>query len=177
MQALHKWTGLRLELAEYVRDHNILEDKFRFLGIYEWKNVYDRMLEHFVDEQYARECGPHWANINGGFQKNIDIIYWFQMGDAPYRSYEWIEKLPEIVLCEKVYLLLEESRQQPKYWIAECSPDIVHLIINDTYGVEDYYITDRKFNWLITENHHDVVKFLGRGLNPETIEELVKLPN
>ena len=41
MQLFHDRKGLRLELAEYVRDNNISEDEFRFLGIYEWQDVYD----------------------------------------------------------------------------------------------------------------------------------------
>lgn len=57
MQALHKWNGLRLEIAEYCRDNQISKEDFRFLGIYEWENVYDKVLEHFVDEQYVRKTG------------------------------------------------------------------------------------------------------------------------
>ena len=171
MQLFHGWKGLQLELAEYMRDNKISEEKFRFLGIYEWQNVYDKVLEHFVDDQDAGKYGLHWSNINGGFQKNIDKIYCFQMGIEPNCSYEWIEKLPEIVTCGKVYLFLEDALL-PKYWVAECSPAVVHLVINDTYGVEDYYITDKKFNWLITENHHDIIAFLGKGLDLETIKRI-----
>lgn len=168
MQELHKWKGLRLEIAEYCRDNQILKEDFRFLGIYEWQNVYDKVLEHFVDEQYARKTGLYWANINGGFRQDIHRIYGFQEGVGNNLSYEWIEKLPEIVKCEKVYLLLEEDSQ--KYWIAECNPAVVCLIINEALGYIDYYITDKKFNWLITENHHDFVQFLGEGLDVNIIE-------
>lgn len=171
MQALHKWDGLRLEIAEYCRDNQISEEDFRFLGIYEWQNVYDKVLEHFVDEQYARKNGLYWANINGGFRQDIPGIYCFREGVDNNLSYEWIEKLPEIVKCEKVYLLLEESCS--KYWIAECNPAAVHLIINEAIGYTDYYITDKKFNWLITENHHDIVQFIGNGLDADVIKEIV----
>lgn len=169
MQALHKWNGIRLEIAEYCRDNQIREEDFRFLGIYDWKNVYERVLERFVDHQYGRKNGLYWSNINGGFRNDIQRVYCFQEGANNHLSYEWIEKLPEIVNCEKVYLLLEEDRN--KYWIAECKPSIVSLIINEAIGYTDYYITDKKFNWLITENHHDIVQFLGEGLNVEQIEK------
>ncbi len=170
MQALHKWNGIRLEIAEYCRDNQISIEDFRFLGIYEWQNVYDKVLEHFVDEQYARKAGLYWSNINGGFRQDIHRIYGFQEGMGNNLSYEWIEKLPEIVKCEKVYLLLEEDIQ--KYWIAECNPAVVCLIINEALGHLDYYITDKKFNWLITENHHDFVQFLGEGLDVNIIEKV-----
>ncbi len=170
MQKSHNWKGMRLEIAEYCRDNNISEQDFRLLDIYEWQNIYERVLEHFVDERYARNNGLYWANINCGFKDEIHIIFEFQEGIGNNLSYEWIEKLPEIVKCDKVYLLLEESSQ--KYWIAECNPAIVYLIINEAIGWTDYYITDKKYNWLITENHHDLVQFLGVGLDKNTIEKL-----
>ena len=172
MQLFHDWKGLRLEIAEYVRDNNISEDEFRFLGIYEWQDVYDRMLAHFVDEQYARKYGLHWVNTSCAVQKNIDKIYSFQLNVDQNCSCEWLERLPEIVLCEKLYLFLEEHRQHSKYWIAECNPAVIYLMINDTYSVNDYYITDKKFNWLITGDHHDIIQFWGEGLDLETIKKV-----
>ena len=166
MQIYHKWTGLRLEVAEYITKNNISEEDFRFLGIYEWQDIYDKVLEHFVDEQYARKCGLYWSNIENGFRKDIDKIYGFAYKKQD--SYKWMERLSEIVKCEKVYLLLEEDSS--KYWIAECNPAIIDFIVNDTYSVEDYYITDKKFNWLITENHSEVIQFIGNGLDLETIK-------
>ena len=35
MQELHKWNGIRLEIAEYCRDNQISKADFRFLDIYE----------------------------------------------------------------------------------------------------------------------------------------------
>ena len=45
MQIYHKWKGLRLEITEYITQHCIPESNFRFLGIYEWKNIYDKVLD------------------------------------------------------------------------------------------------------------------------------------
>ncbi len=168
---IHNWTGFRREVAEYMAQHNIPEDDFRFLGIYEWQNVYGKVLEHFVDGQYARGCGLHWANIENGFRKDIERIYDFAHHKED--AWKWLKRLPEIVPCEKVYLFLEDDGwQRPKYWIAECRPNIVHLVMNDTYLSADYYITDKKFNWLITENHHEIVHIIGIGLDVEVIKDI-----
>lgn len=172
MQLFHKWKGLRLELSQYTAEHNISENTFRFLGIYEWQNVYSKVLEAFVDEQYSRTNGIHWSNINNGFRKDIDIIYYFQIHPENNITYEWIEKLPEIINDDKVYLIMEDALLS-KYWLAECTPSVIDFIINDTYSVGDYYITDKKFNWLITENHHDFIKFLGKGLDLNKIKTAV----
>jgi hypothetical protein len=170
MQAYKKWAGLRLEVIQYCKEKGISESDFRLLGIYEWQNVYDRLLKMFVDEEYAKNCGLYWSNIEAGFRKEIQKIYSFEEGSKNHASYEWIEKLPQIVECEKIYLFLEEKKQTAKYWIAECSPAIVHLIVNDAIAPTDYYITNKKFDWLITENHHDIVQFIGKGLDINTIK-------
>lgn len=167
--SLHKWTDLRLELSQFCKENNISEDDFSFLGIYEWENVYKNMLKHFVDERYTQKYGIHWANINRGFKKDINKIYSFQMGIDNNKSYEWIEKFPKLVKDEKVYLFLEGN---DKYWVAECSSKLVHFIVNESEYLEDYYITDKKFNWLITENHHDIITFIGKGLDLETIKQI-----
>lgn len=115
--------------------------------------------------------GLYWSNIEGGFREDMDKIYSFVEGSKNHASYEWIESLTEIVGCEKIYLFLEEDRQTAKYWIAECAPSIVHLIINDAIYPADYYITNKKFDWLITENHHDIVQFIGKGLDVDIIKK------
>ena len=172
MQIYHEWRGLRLEVVEYCKENKISENDFKFMNIYKWKNIYDNVVKNFVDDRYARNHGLHWANTENGFQKNIDEIYAFQVGVKNNASYDWIERLPEIVKCEKVYLILEEKKQRVKYWIAECSPTIVHLIINEALWPVDYYITDMKFNWLITENHHEIVQFIGKGLDMDLIKTI-----
>ena len=178
MQVYHKWDGERLEVARYLKENEIPEDTFRFLGIYEWENVYNKVLEHFVDSQYAMESGLYWSNIMNGFRKDIDRIYSFMAGPGIANSWRWIEMLPEIVQCDKVYLLLEDDQQrQAGHWLAECRPGIVNLIINDTYFSGDYYITDKKFKWLITENHHEIIHFIGKGLDAEVIKNICKKYN
>lgn len=167
----NNWSGFRRELAGYIKENQIPENEFRFLGVYEWQNVYKRVLERFVDSSYAKTCGLHWSNIENGFRREIDRI--IEFGCFPEGSWQWMKKLPEIVNCEKVYLFLEDDeRQDIKYWIAECSPSVVWLLINDTYGAGDYYMTDKKFNWMITENHHEYVQIIGRGLERIAIEKI-----
>lgn len=170
MRLYKKWDGVRLEVIRYCQENHISESDFRFLGIYEWQNVYDRLLKTFVEDGYARQHGLYWANIEAGFRKGIGKIYTFVEGNENNASYEWIEKLPEIVKCDKVYLFLEEDKQTAKYWIAECNPAVVYLIINHALYPADYYITNKKFDWLITENHHDVVQFIGKGLDVNVIK-------
>lgn len=168
---MDRWTGIRLEISEYCRNHHIPENDFRFLGMTEWQNVYEKVLDTFVDGQYARRNGLHWANVEGGFKEVTE--YSFRLGTNGKLGYEWLEKISEIVLCDRVYLLLEENGMHAKYWIAECNLKVINCIINDTLTLGDYFIVDKKYKWLITENHHEVVQFIGSVFDGGNIDKIV----
>ncbi|MFC2616103.1 MAG: DUF6756 family protein [Treponema sp.] len=38
-------------------------------------------------------------------------------------------------------------------------------MISEIYGLNDFYIVSKKFDWLISECHEDVVSFVGKTLN------------
>lgn len=167
------WNGIRATVVEYCKNNNISAGDFRFLNMFEWQNIYNHVLDTFLDYHYAKYNGLYWSNIENGFKNDINKVFCFQEGVNGYPSYEWIKKLPQIIGSDKVYLFLEESSD--KYWVAECNPEVIYQIINDALYPLDYYITDKKFNWLITENHHDVVQFLGQGISEETIKKTLSI--
>ena len=165
-----QWQGARGEIAKYCRDNDIKKTFIRLLGITQWQNVYEKVLECFVDHSYSNLNGLHWANTNNGFRSDVDMVFAFREGLPNTASYDWLERLPEIVGEQMVYLLVEESLEN--YFICECVSSAVHLVINEAIYPSDYYITDKKFNWLISENHHDVVLFLGKGFDEEKIRSV-----
>ena len=165
-----RWRGVRGDIAKYCKDNNISEKQVKLLGITQWQNVYKKVLDSFVDHSFSYHNGLHWANINNGIRSDVDMVFAFREGMPDTASYEWLERLPVIVGDQKVYLLIEESSE--KYCICECDSSAVHLVINEAIYPSDYYITDKKFNWLISENHHDVVLFLGNSLNEEKIRSV-----
>lgn len=113
----------------------------------------------------------NWANVEGGFKEVTE--YSFRLGTNGKLGYEWLEKISEIVLCDRVYLLLEENGMHAKYWIAECNLKVINCIINDTLTLGDYFIVDKKYKWLITENHHEVVQFIGSVFDGGNIDKIV----
>ena len=167
------WNGIRATVAEYCKDNNISDSDFRFLNLFEWQNIYNNVLDTFLDYQYAKYNGLYWSNVENGFKKSITRLFCFQEGAKGYPSYEWIMKLPQIIGSDTVYLLLEESSN--KYWIAECNPGVIHQIINEALYPLDFYITDKKYNWIITKNHHDIVQFLGQGLDEQEIRSVLMI--
>ena len=43
-------------------------------------------------------------------------------------------------------------------------PELI-CIIAEVYGLNDFYIVSKKFEWLISECHEDVVSFVGDSLD------------
>lgn len=80
----------------------------------------------------------------------------------------WVTKLPKIIPeSEKlVYVLFEGAKTfQPKYWVYEMGIPELICIIGEVYCLDDFYIVSKKFNWLISECHEEVVSFVGSPLN------------
>ena len=76
--------------------------------------------------------------------------------------------MPKIIPSNEslVYALFEDVVNfQPKYWIYEmCIPELI-CIIGNVNCLDDFYIVSKKFDWLISENHEDIVSFVGATLD------------
>lgn len=85
----------------------------------------------------------------------------------------WVTKLPNIIPenNQLVYVLFEDSLNfRPKYWIYEMGiPELIG-IIGEACGLDDFYIVSKKFDWLISECHEDIVSFVGSPLNLSCLE-------
>ena len=65
------WNGIRATVAEYCKDNNISDSDFRFLNLFEWQNIYNNVLDTFLDYKYAKYNGLYWSNVENGFKKSI----------------------------------------------------------------------------------------------------------
>lgn len=80
----------------------------------------------------------------------------------------WVARLPQILPEREkfVYALFEDRKNyQPKYWVYEMGIPELICIIAEVYGLNDFYIVSKKFEWLISECHEDVVSFVGDSLD------------
>lgn len=111
----------------------------------------------------------HWSNIRGVFNKELVCITKNISEDRM-----WVTKLPDIIPENNqfVYVLFEDSKNfKPKYWVYEMRiPELV-CMIGEVNGLKDFYIVSKKFDWLISECHEDVVSFVGKSLNLSCFEK------
>ena len=85
---------------------------------------------------------------------------------------DWILNLREFVenSDKQAYYLVEEGN---KFWIFEGTLNRISEMIYKEFFLQDYYIVDKKYQWMITCNHHEMVFFVGSGLRMDNIEKLL----
>ena len=101
----------------------------------------------------------HWSNIRNGFNNNLKCT-----SKNIDNNQLWFKQLPQIVPSEEqpVYVLFEDIKNfKPKYWVYEMYLPELICVLGEVEGLSDFYIVSKKFEWLISECHEDVVSFVG----------------
>lgn len=123
------------------------------------KQKYHSILEKIKGAFVCRNGTIHWANM-GNYKPELPVRY-VDCRD----NMLWFEELDKIIPNPEsaVYVLFEEVRQRAKYWLYEMHIEELKVILSEA-AVQDYYIVSKKYDWLISENHHEIVSFVGEGL-------------
>ena len=142
----------------------IKEKKINRANCFECSKGSYKLIIKKIEQRFVLHGGNiHWSNMGNGFNTALPCQTKNIAGNSM-----WIENLPVIIPAyEKfVYALFEDSLNfKPKYWLYEmCLPELI-CIINEVNGLGDFYIVSKKFNWLISECHEDIVSFVGSQLN------------
>ena len=120
-----------------------------------------------IEHTFVLDDGDiHWSNMGNGFQQHLSCHY-VNITNQPL----WYHHLPNIVphLEEPVYVLFEDIKNyEPKYWLYEMWI-IEFMMLLDELNPDDFYIVSKKYDWLISENHEDVVSFVGDNLKYEVL--------
>lgn len=115
-----------------------------------------------IEAAFVAEGGTiHWSNM-GHFQSKLSCKT-LEISSQPlwYHSLEEIIPMPEAPF----YVLLEDRKNyQAKYWLYEMFLPELIAILDDIEGLGDFYIISKKYRWLVSENHEEIVSFLGDEL-------------
>ena len=146
-------------IKEYARDRE---------RCFECSKIKYRSIMKSIEQKFTCDNNIHWSNMGQGFKRNL----FHKMIDVSEDSM-WVQKLPKIIPSNEslVYALFEDVINfQPKYWIYEmCIPELI-CIIGNVNCLDDFYIVSKKFGWLISENHEDIVSFVGDTLDISCFE-------
>ena len=158
--------SIRDEIERVIKENHLERSK-----CFECSKITYRAILKKIEQTFVLHGGDiHWSNMGRGFNPKLPC----EIKDTSDDSM-WVTKLPMILSDseELVYVLFEDSKNyQPKYWLYEMYiPELV-CVIGEVCGLDDFYIVSKKFEWLISECHEDIVSFVGSSLNLSCFEEL-----
>lgn len=108
-------------------------------------------------------------------QRNIEDKFLYQRSSNVRRIWLWDDLKMESfgVACdkdpytkldllvsenEKVYFLVNETiNELTKYWCYEGKVESILSVIGESYGLDEYYLISKKYEWFLCTNHHDVL--------------------
>lgn len=157
----------REEIETCIKEHNIDRRRFFESSKQSYAQIIRRIEDAFVDKSKNWNAKIHWANM-GYYRPDIPCSV------KVVESWNWINKLPQIIpeVETPVYVLFEDVKNyQPKYWLYEAYVNELVVVLNECSMWGDFYIVSKKYDWLISLNHHDVVSCLGKGATLDCLHE------
>jgi hypothetical protein len=137
------------KVLEAARDLGLGSDEFRQVAPGQWERILKQVFDRFADT-YETNVTWLWSHL-----KNQG---------AAIQTENGLKYLGSLVKPEtQVWLLFEdwdEKKKQGNYWVFEGTYGAAVGVLNNMHCIE-YYIADRKLNWMIMENHHDFL--IGTG--------------
>ncbi|GAB3740404.1 hypothetical protein GCM10027594_20370 [Hymenobacter agri] len=135
---------LKHELQQTAAALGLPSIAFRAVGITEWESIMKKIEDKFVSARY-------------------DTVLWWWSGylRGPVHSVLLpglpVEALDKIIpLHEQVWFVAEDD----KFWLFEGDIKSIQQVLAESHAFE-YYIVSKKYEWLLCENHHDVLFGVG----------------
>ena len=138
--------------------------------IFEADKTRYRAIIQKIQETFVQDGGSiHWANM--GCFRSGSAVWTVDVSGKRLWYHDLARLVPQPE--ERVYVLLEDTRgMAPKYWLYEMYLPELIIILDETVGLDDFYIVSKKMDWLITENHEEIVTVIGEALGREAAERI-----
>ncbi|MBH8557319.1 DUF6756 family protein [Hymenobacter negativus] len=135
---------LKHELLQTAATLSLSSTNFRAVGITEWEPIMKRVEDKFVSARYDKVLW-WWNGYLKGPVHSVLLPGW------PVDS---LHKL--IPLHEQVWFIAEDD----KFWLFEGNIESIQQVLAESHSFE-YYLVSKKYEWLLCENHHDVLFGVG----------------
>lgn len=156
---------MRKTIENIIKEFNL--DRTRIFEVSHLK--YNEIIKK-VESKFVRNSGElHWSNLTNRFNPSLSHFS-KSIGKNPL----WFQHLDKFIPDTLCYVLFEDCKSmKPKYWLYEMYPKEIIIILNES-SPKDFYIVSKKFDWLISECHEDIVVVVGTEMNITRIERKLK---
>ena len=145
------WTELRKNIEKVINEFD-LSDKFKSVNLTQIENIDRKFMLSFTKNgrQSTKFYGWIWECLK-------DENQWGKHS-PDYKKTSEIIRYTAGTTNEDLYIIFTEScREREKFWYYEGRLDAMITVIEETPGIDEFYIFDKKFTWLLGQNHHDVI--------------------
>lgn len=148
---METWTDSRIEVKSVIESLGIESHRFKEVDIHSWKDIENNIWSTFSNR--LESCWIWESLIVPGYS-------------VPYNNStnKVLEKLVD--RNEKVWLLINETvREKSKFWIYEGYIDEVQRVIEESYRANELIVASKKYAWILTLNHHDIITGTGEMID------------
>ncbi|MGD1919183.1 MAG: DUF6756 family protein [Pleurocapsa sp.] len=144
--------SLRYNIEEAKKELRISDESFKEVKYYSYESILKQIGEKFTN---SGKRATQYFRINHDLKG--DVVSFMPKNE---------EDVPEILKLiipdnSKLWFIGAETKnEKPKYWLYESDLDSAIAIICNMY-LFDFYLVDKKYNWLISEEHHGVLVSVG----------------
>ena len=145
------WTELRKNIEKVINEFD-LSDKFKSVNLTQIENIDRKFMLSFTKNgrQSTKFYGWIWECLK-------DENQWGKHS-PDYKKTSEIIRYTAGTTNEDLYIIFTESyREREKFWYYEGRLDAMITVIEETAGIDEFYIFDKKFTYMIVQNHHDVI--------------------
>jgi hypothetical protein len=154
------WSTLRQEI-EKTRTEFHLTDSLKAVGINEWKDIEDKLFDIFTIVTSHRSR-PTWI------WERLKVENFGMATDA--QPHQFLSRLVDA--NTELFLFLNETvNGGDKFWIYQGTIESIQKLIEETVGIDEVIIVDKKYNWILCVNHHDNIIVAGQPM----VDRLKKL--
>jgi hypothetical protein len=147
------WTELRTHIQKTINECRL---GIEALGIYEWQSVEQRIVTHFTGEKSMLTW--MWENeISDNFEHFAKQMPEYSvLSDVLLKVIEYDEML---------WLFLEDSlHERAKFWGYSGKIESIVTLLGELPPL-DFYIVPKKLEWVLGQNHHDILFGYGKIAN------------
>ena len=157
------WTDLRIEINKCIKNNNL---DIISLNITKWNEIEHKIINYFT-------------GVNEGFTWMWEnkILEKFEYYAKEISDYNILAKIIFEVINhnESLWFFLEDTlNYETKYWGYEGRINDIIKLFGEIH-LDDFYIVSKKLEWIIGQNHHDVL--FGFGKIKEILELKIKENN
>jgi len=143
--------SIRKDIERAIKELQINRDDFQEISKLRWKEILLKVVECFVQKtHYTHDLHWAWNRL-----KEPCNILRFDNNNG----YRYIE---ELIDDKYVWFITEDS--SGKFWLYEGKPEIISKVIEESYYIDEYYIVSKKYEWILCEDHHQIIHGSGETI-------------